>query len=139
MKEDAEELKELLEDHERRISRLETVLTQPTERGKKDSGKKKLSVKEFMLQKNPRKDVLKTLTIGYYLEKYGGMSCFTIKDIQCGFRSAKEPAPDKISDKIYQNAKKGHLMGMGEKKDGNKAWQLTSSGERFVENGFKSE
>ena len=137
MKEDVEELKELVDDHERRISRLETVLTKPTERGKKASGKKKLSVKEFMLQKNPRKDVLKTLTIGYYLEKYGGMSCFTIKDIQRGFRSAKEPAPDKINDKIYQNAKKGHIMEVEEKKDGHKAWQLTSSGERFVENGFK--
>ena len=60
MKEDVEELKELVEDHERRISRLETVLTKPTERGKKASGKKKLSVKEFMLQKNPRTDVFKT-------------------------------------------------------------------------------
>jgi len=139
MEEVIQEIKTLLDEHERRISKLEAVLTKPTERGKKASGKKKLSLKEFMVLKNPTDDVSKTLCIGYYLEKYEGLSCFNAKDLESHFVLAKETPPSNVNDKVNQNIAKRFMMEVKEKKDKRKAWSLTSLGERFVENGFKGD
>jgi len=117
-----------LEDHERRISQLEGIPSQI-------NGKiKKLSLKEFMLMKQPTDDVQKTLIIGYYLERLEGMNSFNAKDLAEGFRSAREPVPLNINDKINLNVRKGYIMLAKEKKDNFKAWILTNSGERSVEN-----
>lgn len=139
MKEGIGELKRLLDDHETRIAKLETVLAKPIEERKETRGKKKLSVKEFILSKNPKDDNLKTLCIGYYLEKYEGACCFNAKDLEKGFRSAKETPPGNINDKVNQNIAKGFIMEAEEKKDKRKAWVLTSLGERFVEKGLENE
>ena len=100
---------------------------------------KKLSVKEFLISKAPADDVKKTLAIGYYLEKYRDLSSFNKRDLEDGFRQAKEPVPGNINDRINSNIKKGHVMLASEKKDALKAWVLTSSGERYVEQGFEEE
>jgi hypothetical protein len=139
MKEANKEMKTLLEEHERRISRLEAVLIRPGEKGKKGSGKKKLSVKEFVLLKNPKDDNLKTLCIAYYFEKYEGACCFNAKDLEKGFRLAKETPPRNINDRVNKNIARGFMMEAEEKKDKRKAWVLTSSGERFVEKGLENE
>jgi len=133
-----EKLKELIEDHEKRISRLESVLTKPTGK-RKDASELKLSLKEFMILKNPTDDVLKTLYIGYYLEKHEGLSCFNAKDLEGHFVLAKEIPPSNINDKINQNIAKHFMMKAKEKKDKRKAWMLTSLGEKFVEKGLKNE
>ena len=136
MKEAIEEVKTLLQEHERRISRLEAMLIRPVDKGMKGSEKKKLSVKEFILLKNPKDDNLKTLCIGYYLEKYEGVCCFNAKDLEKCFRSAREIPPGNINDRVNQNIVKGFMMEAEEKKDKHKAWVLTSLGESFVENDF---
>lgn len=98
---------------------------------------KNLSLKEFLISKNPESYVLKTLTIGYHLEKSEGQLEFNIKDLENAFRNAKEQVPSNINQIVNENIKKGHMMVVKEKKDGLKSWVLTSSGERFVENNFK--
>ena len=139
MEEAIEEVKTLLQEHERRISKLEAVLIRPAEKGKKGSGTKKLSVKEFVLLKNPKDDNLKTLCIAYYFEKYEGACCFNAKDLESHFVLAKETPPSNVNDKVNQNIAKRFMMEVKEKKDKRKAWSLTSLGERFVENGFKGD
>ena len=120
-----------LEDHESRISALEGAP------GKKTLvAGKKLSIKEFLLTKKPANDVQKTLVIGYYLEHFEGMNEFNVKDLAEGFRSAKEPAPANINDKVNSNIQKGCMMEEKEKKDKLTAWVLTNSGEEFVEEGL---
>ena len=120
-----------LEDHESRISALEGAP------GKKTLVEgKKLSIKEFLLTKKPANDVQKTLVIGYYLEHFEGMNEFNVKDLAEGFRSAKEPAPANINDKVNSNIQKGYMMEEKEKKDKLTAWVLTNSGEKFVEGGM---
>lgn len=117
-----------LDDHESRISALEGMPT------KKTQGEgKKLSIKEFLLAKKPTDDVQRTLVIGYYLEHFEGMDRFNAKDLADGFRSAKEPPPTNINDKVNLNIGKGYMMEAKEKKDKFKAWVLTNSGEKFVE------
>jgi hypothetical protein len=122
-----------LEDHEHRIAVLEGMPERAEIKGKK------LSLKEFILTKNPTDDVQRTLVIGYYLEHFEGASAFNAKDLTEGFRSAKEPVPLNINDKVNSNIAKAHMMQAREKKDNLKAWILTNSGERFVEEDLKVE
>jgi hypothetical protein len=117
-----------LEDHERRISAIEGMPAKNTH-----GEAKKLSIKEFMLEKTPGDDVQKTLVVGYYLEHFEGMSSFNARDLAGGFRAAKEPVPGNINDKVNSNIKKGYMMVEKEKKDKLMAWVLTNSGEKFVE------
>ena len=119
-----------LNDHEKRISALEGTTT------KKAQTSKQLSLREFLLMKKPNDDVQRTLAIGYYLEQYKSMDSFNARDLTDGFRSAKEPPPGNINDKVNMNIRKGHMMDAKEPKDKFKAWMLTSSGEKFVDEGF---
>lgn len=134
MSEEVGKIKKKLEEHEERISRLERLF-----QTKPEVIKKKISIKEFILQKRPKSDVQKALVIGYYLEKYQDFSSFNVKDVEQGFREAREKIPTNVGDKIQKNIAKGHMMEAGEEKEEMKAYFLTSSGERFVENNFGKE
>ena len=130
---DEESLKTIqrqLEDHEKRISKLEA---EP--QAKVEPAAKKLSIKEFLLSKKPKDDVQKTLVIGYYFEKYEGFVSFHVGDLEDGFRSAKETVPQNINDKVNKNVRKGHMMEAKEKKENKMAWVLTNSGEKYVDSG----
>ena len=120
-----------LGDHESRISALEGMPAKKTE-----GQGKKLSIKEFLLTKKPGDDVQKTLVIGYYLEHFEGMDKFNARDLTEGFRLAKEPPPTNINDKVNLNIQRGRMMEAKEKKGKFKAWVLTNSGEKFVEEGL---
>jgi len=126
-----EAIKKQLLYHESRISKLEA---QP--KIDKDTRMKKLSIKEFILSKKPRNDVQKTLVVGYYLEKYDGLDCFSWKDLENGFRAAREPVPTNIGVDVGENIRKGYFAEVKEKKDKRKAWYLTNSGEECVDMGF---
>jgi hypothetical protein len=130
---DINEVTKILEDHERRISALEGMPEKLRSEGKK------LSVKEFMLTKNPIDDVQKTLVIGYYLEHFEGMDKFNTKDLAEGFRLAREPLPTNINDKVNKNIEKARMMAAREKKENYKAWVLTNAGEKFVEEVLETE
>lgn len=126
-----EAIKKQLLNHESRISKLEA---QP--KTDKDTGMKKLSVKEFMLSKKPESYIQRTLVIGFYLEKYEGLDCFNAKDLEDGFRSAKETVPPNINMNAIENIKKGYFAEAREKRDNRKAWYLTNSGEECVNTGL---
>ena len=112
-----EKIKKQLEDHEKRISKLEA---QP--QAQAGPVTKKLSIKEFILSKKPKGDVQKTLAVGYYLEKHEGFASFNVKDLESGFRAAKEPVPNNVNLAVIGNISKGHMMEAEEKKDKFKAW-----------------
>lgn len=132
--EEITEIKKKLEDHEKRISKLESL-----SQTKRETVKKKISIKEFILSKKTKDDVQKTLTIGYYLEKYEYLPSFNVKELEKGFRAAKESVPNNINYKVIRNIDQGYIMEAKEKKDNLKAWILTNSGEKHVENGFRKE
>lgn len=128
------DIRKKLEEHEKRISILEDL-----NRSEPEAVRKELSVKEFLLEKRPKDDIQKTLGIGYYLEKYRKTRPFNVKDLTDGFQAAKEKIPGNMSDKVAKNIQKGYMMPMKEKKDKLFAYQLTNSGEKYVESGFKGE
>lgn len=127
-----ESIKKQLENHEKRIAKLET---QP--QIKEEPVTKKLSIKEFILSKKPRNEVQKVLVIGYFLENYEGYTSFNVKDLEDSFRSAKEPVPKNINLAVIGNVSKGHMMEDKTRKDKIKAWVLTNLGEQYVNSDFQ--
>lgn len=127
-----EKIMEALEDHEKRLSKLEQVF-----QTKAEVVISKPTIKDFIRTMNPKDDLQKTLAIGRYLEKYEGLSSFNVKDLEDGFRNAKQPVPKNINDKANKNREKHYIMEAKEKKDGKLAWSLTAEGEQYVETGFK--
>lgn len=98
---------------------------------------KKLSIKEFLLEKPPTTDIQRTLAIGYFLETHVGMASFTRADLEKGYSDAKEPAPSNIGVNINHCIKHGHMMEADEKKNNKTAYVITRSGEQFVMAGYK--
>jgi len=129
-----EDVKKILEDHEKRISALENL----TKGSKSLTPSKAKSLKEFIIEKNPKSDVNKTLSIAYYLEKFENQNLVTSKDIAEGYRRAKEKVPKNVTDMIQKNIAKGFMEESDTEKENQKAWYITNSGERFVENDFKT-
>mgnify|MGYP000250469921 CR=1 FL=1 len=131
MRDEIIKIKEKVKELEDRVTKLENIVFQ-------DSSfkplKKKISIREFILQKKPKTATQKVLVIGYYLEHFEKMECFTVKDVENGLRQAKEYAGKNISDLINKNIKKGYVMECKEKNGRLKTFTLTNSGEKFVEN-----
>jgi len=129
LSEDLKEIKNILGKLDERISRLEASLGDKT---KPIEEKKKLAVREFMLEKEVITGTDKTLVLGYYLEKFEQLDSFNVDDIERAFREAKEPVPGNINEAVNKNIRKGFMMASGEK-DGKNSWILTNSGEKFVD------
>lgn len=125
-------IKKQLEDHESRLSNLEALV-----QAKPEPLQKKISIKEFLLTKKPSSYAKKVLAIGYYLENYGGFTCFNIRDLEAGFRSAKESLPKNMNDTVNLNISQGYIMEAKEEKDNITAWVLTKTGEDYVESAFQ--
>ena len=132
---DAVEIEQMLRDLEARVSALEKNLE-----GDRASvaGAKKQSPKEFLLAKNPASETQKVLTLAYFLEHQKGLASFNVPDLEAAFRAAREKLPKNTNDAVNKNIARGFLEEAAEKKDSKKTWHLTSTGERFVENGMKS-
>jgi hypothetical protein len=98
---------------------------------------KKLSIKEFLLEKPPSTDIQRTLAIGYFLETHTGMASFTKAELEKGYSDAKESTPSNISVNINHCIKQGHMMEADEKKNNKTAYVVTRRGEQFVAAGYK--
>jgi len=98
---------------------------------------RRVSVKEFLMECSPKGDVQKTLAIGYFLERFEGMSSFNKTDVERAYQAIKEKPPLNINDKANMSIRNGHLREEEEKKESKKAWAITPSGERYIKDGFK--
>lgn len=117
---------------EKRVSQLEKrFASAPAPRA--TSGKK-MSAKEFLITKSVKSETQRVLALGYFLERVEGMTSFNVPDLEATFRSAKEKLPKNMNDAVNKNITRGFLMEAEAKKDAKKAWYLTSTGERYVEN-----
>jgi hypothetical protein len=126
----AEDIEDRLADVERRLAILEQrLLAGPAP---VDATAKQLSIQEFLASKNPKTDVARTLTVGFYVERFARMSPFNINDLKDAFRQAREPLPANLNDAVNKNIQKGLIMEVGERKGGLKSWVLTATGESLV-------
>ena len=95
-----------------------------------------MSMREFINSKSPKTVIDTALVVGYYLEEYLKKPSFTSDDLSKGFINAKEKPPTNPSDMLAKNAKRGFIMEAPEQKDGPKAWMLTNTGIKYIENGL---
>lgn len=119
-----------IDELEKRVEKLEQLLTTPGTTARP----KRMSAKEFLLTKGAETEVQKVLALGYFLERMEGMESFNVVDLESAFRAAKEKLPKNLNDAANRNVARGFLMEAEVKKDSKKAWYLTSTGERHVEN-----
>jgi hypothetical protein len=120
---------------EERVEKLENA----NGAGKTDRAveRKKISAKEFLLAKSVQSELQRVLALAYFLERHEGLTSFNVGDLEAAFRSAREKLPKNMNDAVNKNIARGFLMEAAEKKDSRKAWNLTSTGERFVDNDMK--
>ncbi|MDO8451261.1 MAG: hypothetical protein Q7S76_00140 [bacterium] len=127
-------IEQRLSELEARVAKLEV-----SGEGAQDAGtgsqsfRKKMSAKEFLLTKAFKSETEKTLVLAYYLEHVGGMLAFNVNDVIGVFQAAKEKKPVNPNDVVAKNVARGFLMDAPGKKDAKKAWTLTATGERYVE------
>ena len=119
-------------DLEKRVSQLEKHFTSAT--APRVTSGKKIAAKEFLMAKNVSSETQRVLVLGYFLEKVMEMPSFNVPDLEAAFRSAKDKLPKNMNDAVNKNITRGFLMEAETKKDAKKAWYLTSTGERYVEN-----
>jgi hypothetical protein len=129
MNEDGVDLR--LRKLEERVERLESLFG--TRTADEVAKQRRLSAKEFLLSKNLKSETQKVLAVAYFLEREEGLTSFNVADLESAFRAAREKLPKNMNDAVNKNIARGFVMGASEKKDSKKAWQLTSTGERFVE------
>lgn len=129
MNDELQNLKKQIELLENRIHKLESfMISKAASIPNESMPVKKLSEKEYLIQKTPKDDVQNTFYLAGYLEKIKGMSSFTVDDLKVAFQSAKVPPPSNLNDKVNKNIIKGLFMEAGTKEN-KKAWVLTATGE----------
>lgn len=130
------EIYKRLNEHEERLAKLEGA-----HKAEPKVMEKSVSINEFICSQETNDDVQKTLAVGYYLEKYDGLTSFNAKDLESAFQRLKVPKSQTINFnyKAIRNIQQGYMNETKEKKDKQKAWVLTKLGEDYVERGFQKE
>lgn len=119
---------------EERIRKLEDARSSNDGEMPIPSRRKKTSAKEFLMTKELKAETQKVLALGYFLEYMDGMESFNVNDLETAFRAAKERLPKNMNDAVNKNIARGFLMEAAAKKDAKKAWCLTATGEKHLDN-----
>jgi hypothetical protein len=122
-----------LDSLEKRVEMLENFIKISDDSVSAQPVRKKLSIKEFLMGKKVDNDVVRTLAIAYFLENYEGAEAFNVTDVKKAYRAARVKLPSNVNDKINMNINNGHIMEAEKKKESKKAWVLTATGEKYVE------
>lgn len=130
-------IEQRLSELETRVAKLEAG-SQVSSSDRGASPQKKISAKEFLMTKELKTEIQKTLVLGYYLEHVVGMASFNVEDLMSAFQAAKEKRPKNMNDAVNKNVARGLLMEASERKDSKKAWVLTSTGEKHVKEELNS-
>jgi len=89
-------------------------------------------VSEFLAQKNIKTHIDRVVAILDYYRR-SGEEPMTIAELEDAYSSIRMKQPRNFSDLLAQCIRKGHVVEAKNKKDGKKAWQITDTGERYVE------
>jgi len=89
-------------------------------------------ISEFLAQKNIKSHLNRVVAILYYYHR-GGQELTTVPELQEAYSSIRVKAPQNFSDVLAQCIRRGYVVGTLSKEGGKKAWQITSTGERYVE------
>jgi hypothetical protein len=129
-----EKMEERLSSLETRVAALEKLFQRPDAAAL--AREKDLSAKEFLIAKKTKSETQKVVALVYFLEHHQGVVPANVSDLESMFGQARETPPKNMNDAVNKNVARGFLMEAKEKKDSKKAWMLTATGEKFVEEGM---
>ena len=133
-------LEERIESLENRVSALEKAQVSSQLSPEEPRNRKKLSIREFCNNKNPKTDIERVLVLAVYHDRFTETDFFNLKDILNLIKKAKLKKPSNTSDAINKNVRKGLFEEDDEKgEDGRKRWYVTETGSSLVDNNFERE
>ena len=92
------------------------------------------SLVEFIKAKgNPSEHTDIEVLFAYWLLKKENMTAYNATDIQNCYDDARIPKPANINSIMNRIQKSGYVMTAKEKKDNKKAWVITATGEKYVQ------
>lgn len=91
-----------------------------------------VGIGEFLARVNPTSHP-DTVRAVLYQALRTDTASLTANEILDGYRETRRKVPKNLSDVLAPCFKQGHIIEAPAKKDGKKAWQITPSGERYVE------
>ncbi|MEM4142837.1 MAG: hypothetical protein QW445_01680 [Candidatus Bathyarchaeia archaeon] len=92
------------------------------------------SLVEFINAKgNPSEHTDLELLFAYWLLKKENMTFYNVSDIENCYNEARIPKPRNINDVQNKLQKKGYITLVKEQKEGKKAWVITLTGEKYVQ------
>ena len=103
-----------------------------------DKPMKSISVGEFVRQIGVKKHTDIVLVFGYYLEKFSGLTEFTVADINTCYYDSKMESSN-TSQMIINNIKRGLIMEAKRSEKKKKSFLLTRTGEEFVKSLLSNE
>lgn len=92
----------------------------------------KMQLSEFLASLNMKTQFDNLVAIAYY-NLHARSASLTRAEALEGFARARLPRPSNLSDVIGQAIRRGYLVEAAEKKEGQKAWSITPTGERYIE------
>lgn len=87
---------------------------------------------EFLAGKNITTHVGRIAAILYY-QYHKGIELTTVAELEEAYSTARVRPPRNFSDLLSNCIRRGYVVQAKDKKDGKKAWQITPTGEKFVE------
>ena len=94
---------------------------------------KAFSAPEYFAAKSRSTEIDKVVLAGYFLERHSEVPSYSIREIRDCLVSAKVSIPKNLNLAMIQAVQKGWMMEVPTGKRRGKAWELTQSGERRVE------
>jgi hypothetical protein len=91
-----------------------------------------VQISEFLAQRKIESETDRIATILYYY-LHNGRGSSTTAEILEAYATARFRRPTNLSDVIARCIRKGHVIEARERKEGQKAWQITVTGEKYVE------
>lgn len=93
----------------------------------------KMQINELLASKNLKSHMDKVEAIAWHFLWQGSDDSVTRKDILDAYGKRRMQKPQNLTDVINYSVRRGHLVDALEKKDGQKAWSITPTGERYIE------
>jgi len=91
-----------------------------------------MQINEFLASKKLKSHTDKVLAIAYhYLHAKG--KPVTSPEIEEAYITSRLARPQNLSDVVAKCIRRGYLVGSREQKEGQKAWHITPTGEKYVE------
>lgn len=91
------------------------------------------SLVEFIRLKNPSQHTDRIVVFAYWLFKKENMPSYNTSDIENCYNETRILKPANISDMMNKIQGQGLITPVKEEKDGKKAWVITDTGEKYVE------